>query len=444
MNAKLCALTLLLLALTGLTAAHAGVSRSGEAITFEETVLTGDPIAAEGLTAHLTQSSRGQVFFRTALPFGREPETAVSFSKSPHSPGNYDSSPVRLSVALSSSWESFGGDLDPAELPPAHWTLTEPLLEATPAGGTTTQTLELSNAWNAVPLNWRILLSQQDLHSLSVPSPLLTALQEGFQYPVPEGQQVRLSVSRNDDGQWVQWELEDLSQRLQAEALSCTARDYTYFLPQLWDGDQLLPSAPLGRGVYRLPNTARPLTAEDLACVYLLEEAQQPLALSADITGRFALLAVQEGNRTALLVLDAETQQPVQSFDLPAADSVSLLAGEGCVLALLPDDSFRLFSLDPSGPGEPLLTGQLPQSQEFPFFLGRRTQVAWDGQRMALLCPAEYWRDLPAPSLLLGIWDEAGLRYCGGYGNSLDRCTDENGVPLCDYFGPDAVTLDWA
>lgn len=437
-----------LLSAAALGGAHCLVTASGETVTMRETTLAGDFSAAQGLTAQLTRACDNQLFFETVLPFGQEAKTQFGMSPKPVDPVSYDAAPVRALVALNSGWESLGSSLSTEDIPSEYHSLIDAMSEEAAAGTTFSQDVFLRDMMDFLPISWRILLPQQDLHEIAPRlqtnrESILADLQTAFSFPVPEELRIQASIRTLASGGFDRFSIQNASQDLLREATrSVTGRNSTYFIPQmLWNGKPL-PSTPLGPGLYCLPNTDRTLSLEnDLKqlCTLPPEDLVLDLAISPEEQIAALLVLTPEGRE--LRLLDLNIGAVTQQFPLPTDKELSLVSGQNCFLLFMGHEDFRLYTVQEDGTYGFAFSGQLPETT---MHFGQFSDVLWDGHRLAIL--ENRWNEEHRwDGLTLAILDQDGVQYNGILHSSLDQCVEfpepDYAVPLCPFQGFDAIEL---
>lgn len=461
----LCMCMLFLLSTAGLIAIHHSIAQEGQALTWTESTYQGDPAAAHGLSAQLAAHYDYRLLWDTTLPFGPQPETTCSFSSKPRTPAQGPNSyGVYMNTFLNSGWR---GDIPADELDglhPVHKAMLTPLIEQTENGTTRTKTVQFRDYCPYYPMQWEVSIPHNDLHywasreiafKHNPNSMLLYDLADAFCFPVTDDFTVDLSVTKDEAGNLTDLSISSSDPPPYCNTWSHVTEASAYLIPEMITPDgKLLDSShtPHGRGIYRLSCADRTLTMDDLAFLYPISDQQTVLNLVTDDSGQRLLLATAENGVTVVHVLDAASGQELQTLTPwnTVESRVTLLVGEGCWLILRPGGQFWLYALDENGQYVPQFPGQLPDAEEFPMDLGSHCVLAYDGQRLAILCDQRFRGDLRVHcSLMLAVFDREGLQYAGTYESSLDQCRNcpeeysSDSYPLCDYFGADAIHLRW-
>lgn len=457
----ICTCLLFLVSVIGITAAHRLVTQESLALEWTESTYAGDFTAADGLTAQLTTHCNYNLFWDTTLPFGHKPETTFQYVPKQRFPEQ--TSAIYMDVCLNHSWESLGATLSLDELDDSQKALLSPLIDEVKSGSTVTKTVHLQDFCPFYPTEWAIRIPHNDLNPWSSRktaleiypnSALLYELADAFRFPVLPDHTVVLSATRDAEGQLTKCSISDSSRSVSSDVIFHVTEDFAYFIPELKtsDGTPLDSShTPNGRGIYRLPCADRRLTLDDLEFFYPIADNQTVLDLCMDYDEKHFLLATVENGVTAIHVLDAVSGREIQVLTPweTSIDWVQLISGQGCLMVERPGGSFVLYAADSNGLYIPQFTGQWPDPEKFPMKRGSRNILAYNGQQMALLCDQLYSKDPAYCSLALAIFDRTGLQYAGTFDSSLDQCRipAENdfsySTPLCMFFGPDALQLDW-
>lgn len=296
-------LILALLGTAGLVYAHRAVAASAEAVEMGEVVICGDSSAARGIKARVPVYSGGHLFWDTETETGGEGAAVTEFRYTSAREGDriermYSALNVNVMTNMGAGGD-FGKDFDFDEryddfvdsYYAVYGDLLRDVASRTAAGEKHTEYAELTDWIDYLPLQFdfdlpgNIYVYDNGEESIETnrgfTKPLSQKLAEYFHIPLEGPAPVKVSVSRNIDGNIVDWNIssaqegEDESTDLPGTAAAVSVSSDTwaglnvgclsvvtdgacYFVFDVWGSEREngrvdFSVLPGGRGVYRLP-----------------------------------------------------------------------------------------------------------------------------------------------------------------------------------------------
>lgn len=494
-------LVLTLLSGAGLACAHRAVDGTREAVEMRETALYGDRAAAEGMRLRVPVYSGGYLFWDTVLETGADggARTAFRFSAqrenirdSAGRDGNGLYADLMMNMGVGGNFgtefdfenEYYGGYEDYFYV--VYGELLRDVASRAPAAQEYTERVELSDWIDFVPIRFDLDLPgyiyEYDGGGTYIEAnrgstgALGQALAERFRIPLTESLPVDVSISKNPEGEIVEWHMDGVVdyglEEIDGEVYevgrsvwdgfnistwSVVTENACWFIFDQWQPDRELgridfSALPGGRGIYRLPfeyegedSQVTKVYLNDIEAMPLLEEnervelldsdGERLLLFTSDSTSlyltQFALNEPEKAVKTKLLELE---KLPEEYNRDDGIDRVALGQGLYCVWTI----AGRLLLLEAEDGGgyemrlnvraypEEVEAGpywEVPQSWNIGMgYDNSVSAMLWDGERFAV--SRWYRRDgqgdygaVAGP--LLWVYDETGLLYAGCFESSL-------------------------
>lgn len=447
-------LVLCALSLGGITAVHAVLLPRRDQVEVTETVIYGDPAAAEGvrLTAHTRYGDH--LRWETSVTPGAATGAESVYSYYPFVRAR-PALPDPPDVSLRVEWNEFGRFVPDQPIQYGLDAAWQELFDSA-RDGEVKQVFRLADYFDYYPLAVhysfspylvRTWVTFDDLSYENEWNAAGRAFQNFFRIPVREDERMALSLTRETGGGVGSRGTDySLSGHFYFNTSCAFAGDACYlsFDPHDDAGEPVDTSLiPGGYGVYRLPldweklddgqlDGARP---DRLAMVYPLDPAHELLGLSADPEGTSLLIHTREEGNYVLTVVDLAGMTARQRFELPCHDDSYggfALFDCGDFFAVLYEWGYlALFERNSAGAYVQALDVALRPTEGTDFSLRTGwcpSVLAWDGERLAIADREEY-RDF-----YLAVYDRDGMAYLGRYGTGLTGCS-------MDYYHP--VDLEW-
>lgn len=446
-----------------LAAAHVRLMRTADAVSFRETALFGDIAAAEGLTLTARQSSGRQLYWDSVLPLDAPGLARTEFTalrkqkplKSLYRPTGLD---MHLGMG-ENSWD-FGSGAEPSSLSrmllsgsgdagrAAWFELIRTVVEHTAAGETHTETLRVREHMEYLPLSFSLDLDGGVVlwHGRPYYAPendesgLGELLHELFRIPVPEDATLTVQVTKDERGMVTELDTKsNLTGSVVTRSMLTEGKCWFILSPL---GEEAFDFSELryGCGLYCLPFGTElqrdihenvvglEVDAEALHTAFPFADDETPLDLTDGGDGTL-LVSLRTQTGVDLVVLDAETEQVRQRLTLFAEPELDeegwVLTPLGNALYTFCDTRVRYYERGADGRYTLLLDAPFGEKDEL--LDGYRhldvytpSAAAWDGERLAaLIARTGGYRNYATGSLLLLVFDKAGLRYCGSLSSAL-------------------------
>ena len=429
----------LCLSLAALVCAHLAVGRASDKVEIRETVLAGDRSAARGLeVSYSVYDDSHHLRWDVALTLGGDivPETDFRFFTG----RSYWEIPPEYTVQLYALPLNFGMSGRVAEddqRDTEYEYMVRPAMDAasrTAPGEKRTEKLRLADYYDCYPLALEAWTPEGPIYSTSWRGSGRTLDREEwqkvndyFRMPVPPEAMVTVTAERNEAGELVEISCEETEAAEQFTPMSSlgVASGEALYLP-------VIPSqeAPdqVAAGIHVIPLLEKEgRLTPDLDHIRLL----CPLALAAEDLlhfcwnqdGTLLMLYAREAGRLALTAIDPDTGETVQRLelmDLGPEDWAGHMDRNGLYMVygnsgddfVLLREEAKMFSV--------VLSGKLGLSWPLTEMFSSRSQLAWDGERLALagfIQGRENQEDGSRQPMGFGaaVWTREGLQYAGVY-----------------------------
>lgn len=444
---------LLVLSLALLIGASLSLDRQKERLDWSVTVLEGDPAAAEGVTLTLRlQDTGGNLLWDSVLtmdPEGFQADTGFTYCQDPP-----ERSVTEVQRSYVHTFSGGGGlyiyDVDEhpnriskkqAEHPDFPWRAILDVLSRTPEGETVTETVDLSDYYEAFP----VLVTEYPEKDVIYRTAPETRLLSPTLWPVPEGTMVEITIDRDSD----------LAVMISSETMWPSITSLPWgdgFLVCAQVSDRMSLDAPLSFDVPLSQGICYLSTQGDGALTLRL-----PLDLSrAKVLkmrlGRDDRLQVwlRENGTLVLLIADPDTGEILQRLDLLSVSEDSFLdtiqEEANCLLAAASDGNFCLLERGTDGALSPALKGRLRYTREdevrgavVDALTRYGSNILWDGERLIWTAGSDFY---PKDIVPLAVYDRTGPLCLAALECGLFReRTEEEGY--YSFQDQDPITLSW-
>lgn len=274
---------------------------------------TGDRSAAQGFTAQQSVRRGGHLLWDLTMDLGSPEESQTEFTYVKEDMGFPDQTmPDAISIMPPTSWASVA-DLDHL---PAHFeAMAQDIASRTPEGETRTETILLSDYWDCYPLS--VGLVTDDTSVTQEDYARDAAFTDFFRFPVLPGDTLEITVDPRPDAMW-QFSTQPDSTGMAFHVNSVMADETIFFSfrPGAWPFPSF-ENVPGGYGLYRLDLTDGREDLNSLACIYPLPDGTFILDLALTPDGSRLVMTTGNALGYACTVLDPETLEELQTFDLP-------------------------------------------------------------------------------------------------------------------------------
>lgn len=415
-------------------------------IQFTQTVLYGNPKAAEGLELHYQSHYDNHLFWDTTWTIGTPADTAeTDYRFSAKEDRNVRS--LEQSIRLETmSYLTYYVQEVPSGLQKAF----DELQAETGPGERNSRTIRLTDYYQYYPISGTIELDgmgqihwDDSYHSLQVKENLTPeadstyritkAFQDFFRIPVLSGDTMEITVSLSSNGSSTSTRSSygsDTSYSMETESVVTADACYFTFGTRSSSGQYIDTSLiPGGFGIYCLPYSADGIEPENLSMVYPLDPKTQVISmnLSSDQSALFLITEEPGGYMfTEIQLATMETLQRFQINDAGGSIYDDMLHVTDDYFTFYGSDAndaggYRIFARNADGKFEFDFLIPSPSGEEREYFnFYSDATFAYDGQRAALTGTAvstTHW----SSAFTVAVYDETGMLYCGEY-NTRQNC----------------------
>ncbi|MBR6700319.1 MAG: hypothetical protein IKL72_01165 [Firmicutes bacterium] len=472
-------LCLLLISTCSIFAAHSIIDPKQDQVQVEETVLSGDVKAAEGLSVTTHIGASGHLFWDTCCKLGEDMETSTDFRFSHKEEHHFEYIDDQAIMLEMENDFSAGGIIDYEGLNDA----IKHVADNTGPSERHEETVDLKDYYDFFPLDVRIGMSHCFFDSTDPfyeepdAQGILTTFNEFFRFPITGPYLQSVTVQKDMDGNIIELQVTSADNAcFYLETISEVSKNNCWFTFK-FQGDTRpgTGSIPGGYGIYCLPfsdaeegdpnYSSYPIMVhpEDLKNAYPLSENAEVMDLYySEKFDRLFLTTIEDGWHW-VTVLDGSTGEELQRFkSMPeypegstdkgqTVESMTVSADDTGVykcfyqkdLMVIMDINgrFAVIEIDEKGflkqvlVTEPLtelhafaLDPSTPQ-EEYRFDFSGQTGLAWDGEKLAVSSyinkfhpmtgDASYYM-MDSCDFFVLVIDEEGLQYAGIYDTSLD------------------------
>ena len=459
---KALALTLVLLLLTvsAFACAARDINSQQEQLIYTESILYGDPAAAQGIEVKASSTYRNQLFWDSVHSLdGAGTKTNFSFSefaiqeKPSYTPEISLGTDYNITAYFSNNFSPHTGNpLDKAY---------QELIAETPDGGEGKKTVLLKDYYDYYPLSisitfpdYNLTLSPDTQHSYPPDSDkklLYEAFESFIKIPVLPNETAELFADKDEYGQVRSLGLNTTEGGYYKPSHSAASADGFYFTVSNRSGSgELLDTSqiPGGYGIYflscDLSHEPGHFHIDGLSIAYPLSPEAETIDISTDLRKNELLLVTAEDSRAYLSVIDLADMSlkqkleicqiiPTQDYNYTAADFYENF------IVLYANDTFSVVSPDPQGNYELNYTAPRHPEGFDTSALSHPNQLAFDGERLCAVSILNFVSNdlyLNYTGFLVSIYDHTGLTYCAAYSSSLDAENKLSGlVQPCNFYG---------
>lgn len=435
--------------------AYSGIQGEKETIEIEETVLAGDPEAAEGIVLENTISCNYHLFWDTVCRFGETFQTKTSFSFSQKR--NYESAESDPYVGVGSIFDfSMSGvvDLEQEQDPGISMPLEliKDAAKRTGNGQVHTEWVTVRDYYTYYPLTLELHAPNRKIPSFDETENTGRLLSEFLKLPVPEDHIVKVSVRKDMAGQITDVECSSVK-GYQVFSEGAVTEQGCYLTATVVDDLGKPAEGAEQKGIYCIPFAEKDEyewepNLSGMKLVYPLTD-KQLLYMETSFDGDSLLLITREEGTLYFSVLNMEAEEIFQKTELAGMDDSKGIVGiqtyEDFIVVLSASGVFFLLENGPEGGNyEIAMTGDFSRSgQAWETMLYDYTVMDYDGQRLAAASADPYGREKNA-SFYLSVYDQTGPRYVGRYDCSLERDLPADHYDVCRFVEKDPLRLEFA
>lgn len=454
-------LTLAMLVLTaaGMIFVSAGVSRTGDDVVWEETVLSGDVSAAEGLEVFTDIRCTQHMYWGTAYQVGHPENISTDFEFYPESrKRTWEPTYSGISLEYAAGFGSSigGGTFDMAtEYLFGYNKVFADVASRTLPGEEHTERVMLDDYYEYYPMEIRVDLPEVYIYAgyddgdpdiITGQEEMARALREFVKIPVSEDTVADVTVEKNGDGGVVSVYLNYIDSGVYVSAFSEYTENKCFFVLDCVNADDETPAdmshMAAGFGIYCLEYDSEKGTAdtENIKNVFPLDQVDiEHFAMSEDKSR--LLMITDENGAYYLTVIDAVTFAQLQRIEISDSGEEKWLhtvyEGEDFLtVAISIDDGRELVLLargEDGGYEKKFAHVMTEEVEEKTYFTLRYARMAWDGERLAISGYAD--GTYSECGIYVFVYTADGLEYLARYDSSLEkgyvdkssyRCTPES------------------
>lgn len=474
MKKSLCLfLALLVLGSVCIVSAHSVINEKRDQVELTESVVYGDPAAAEGLVLDLHVTCNRRLFWDTTRTFEENAKNETDFHFSlvqEHESYKYSYSGVSVDLG-GNIGVSYGGD--GVELSDdvlsgdfcGYEEIVKDVVSRAEPGVEYTETVFLSDYMDYYPLNFVIDLdafavAEDDSDGTSYYSVLDIQhefpelhqwLCDYFRIPVDRNYAVTVTVLKNYEGKILDIDMmHGDGYWLNIMTGSVITEDACYFALSIEDPDGDPVDAgliPGGFGIYRIPFVYEDVNGSGdeikladirgLENVYSLPPGESPRELQLSADGEDILFATGGEHGFKITVLDAETSREKQKLDITDADWVTMYYYDG-YMAACSNERLILIEKTPDGEYRRAIDTDISGDEALKNGISwRSSDMTWDGEKLAIAVSRyeekEYYDSYSGETYRwsretcgcwLSVYDATGLLYSSIIDSSLSTGTE--------------------
>ncbi len=430
------------------TFAFASLLPQRDHVQFSETVLYGDPKAAEGLTLNYKNRFNGHLFWDTTWTIGTPAESAVTdyqFFARDYVESEIPDAGIEMK-SISSHFDNLDGALEKAY---------EELTETAKPNEKNIRQISIADYYKYYPVSASIDLP--GWHSFTIWSNGLSvdeSFQDFFRIPVLPDDTMEVQVWVNGSGEISSRRASygtDTLYSMDTESAFTDDTCYFTFTTRSRTGQYVDTSLiPGGFGIYALPYSQDDIQLNRISMVYPLDPKVQIVAMevNSDDTSLFFFTYEEDGYYFTEIELDTmKTLQRLRINDphilygsmLHVADDYFAV----CCIDYQGVTGYRIFSRGEDGKFkfDFLIPSPSDKEREFFNFYSEAT-FAYDGERAALTGTAvstSHW----STAFTVAVYDETGMLYCGEYNTGQNCRESSHGQYDCVPVANELAYLSW-
>lgn len=399
-------------------AAHADINERRDMVELTDTVLYGDPAAADGLEISLHTSLDRRLFWDSTRVYGGSTDTQFLFSQTQiHEEYEFTYEAFRIDMGglggMSGTMDLNDDAADMYEFSP-YLPVIRDVASRAPIGEEYTETVYLADYMDYYPLFFTFDMDalvdvKEDEtgtnyyygYNVSRELPEMNSwLNEQFRIPVSKQYALEVTLCRSGEELLSFLEI-DLAQaetcwfNLWSDSVLTENACYAAFFAEDQDGEPLDDSLiPGGFGIFRIPmvdcselgvEAERRLMVYELESVYTRPDGERINSLTLSDDGEdIILLTVNEQDDMLLNVFDAETMQLRQKEVIAGGYWMSFEIGNGLITAFS-DERVVLYEKSQNGEYIRRIDVDATGDEVLESFSWQYYDIAWDGERLALV-----------------------------------------------------------
>ena len=433
-------LLVLVLALGGVITANAVLAPTAKQVEFTEAVEAGDPAAAAGVTLRLQHNFRQSLYWNHELRPGRPSTTDFYYSlkREPAKQSDSTSLFLYLEDSLAANGAIEFGEESTIEFPSVQLPLVD-VASRTKPGETHREVVNYGDYYDYYPFAAEFRVARDHSYNrFDWEEELRRQINETFRFAVLPQHQLEIEMTAARDGTITDLLVNSVFQEGERSfgievPCSCGNLEQLFFvLEARYSDGELFDYSGVreGYGVYRIPIETEVTRNHYISfkgpepprlfCPLREDESVRAMEFSGD--GKTLLMAVRQGEREFLRVLDFEGNLLQEIPSVFPGGITHIVPRKNAVLLFGLDDKtdtpqrmYRALSQAPDGTLESILSGTLaPVGESEPV---RISDAAFDGERLAAACEVGYG---PARETVLAVYGKEGLLYQGRFTDSLN------------------------
>ena len=423
-------------------------------VELTETCLYGDQRAVEGKEVKVHYTYDYLLFWDVSCRLGTSPRAETRFRQTEKNSGSenlYSFAPIEANIDL-----DFGVsgevDLEEESFETLHGLkpLLQELEQETEPGEKKTRWISLSEYFEFYPITFYFDLpflpegepgAEEGAQKTGTYQALLACLQQRFQIPITENPMLRISLTKNEQGNVTDVSVENPEQNLpDIRCYSQMTEQGCYFVFSAVSRDERGEAIAAAKqnsvyGVYFLPFAGqgedRYTDETQLQQLVRLENGEIPVMLEQmKEAGQIALLTYsdqQEGYE--LKIIDEKDGTVSQQLAIPIRDCTGIYFFDDFFVFLEGETYLHLIAEDETGAFAEVLAVHL--REEDPIYKERIYNAAmdWDGSQLTLATFQRAYSDqymVIRNGFWISVYTQEGNQYCGRYDCSLDEAKGDS------------------
>ncbi len=283
---------------------------------------------------------------------------------------------------------------------------------------------------------------------------IYSRLDEYFKIPVIEDAYVEISVSRSIKGDLIGMGSANMDgEQFHMSCISTLTDEASYFTfdAHTTDGNIVdLSYLPDGYGIYCVPyigeiKSAEGVLIDEISMVYPLDPNIEILDIATNPEKTKLLLHTIEENKYVLTVIDIETMEQSQRFELSdwTKDNYGwqMYDGEDFIAMYVQYRDIVLLSINENGDYELEFTVKQP-SDTYLDYINSGMSMDFDGEKLAMAKFVNS-KENKACTFYIAVYDETGQIYYGEYSTSLNTGSSGNYSYYCRPCDSEPISIEW-
>ncbi|MCX4268396.1 MAG: hypothetical protein OSJ62_07000 [Lachnospiraceae bacterium] len=407
------------------------IDQGKEQVEVIESVLYGEVEKAKGISLRIDTQWEEKLFWSTSYSVGTLDQPKTTFqvqNRNKKMGGFWKTEEIVLEMDMPAWFVTEGREGISLEgLPYAE--IFRDVAGRTEAGEERTEEVYLADYYRIYPL--RLEVQSEKISCMIIPEDAGERVTQFFQIPVLPEHRGKVSVRKNEKGEVIRVQYENLEGELWIRTSGVVSDTGCYFSFVCYQGERMLDTLKIESGMYVLPfywemeegQETAVMEYEKLTCMYPLEAQTAVLGLQEEEKdGERFLIIVKEKEKLVLFVIEKETGVLLQRMEVAEWEEgdmfQSLEQQENQLLITMEDGAICFLVKDQMGYYQKKVEGNFDRIEKLwernMLVLGHSFQ--WDGKRLAVAGFPYNQQN----SVYLAVFEEEGMVFLGFYQHSGD------------------------